>query len=135
MIRSVSAIVAAVLVWFAVATVGNLAVRVMIPGYTAVEAAMNFTLPMQIARLTVGLLSSLCAGAACAAIARSGRLPAWIAASLMVLLFLPVHYSVWEKFPVWYHAFFLITLAPAVLLGAAIRASRGRGRRASPPAA
>lgn len=69
--------------------------------------------------------------AACAAVARSKRLPARIAASLMVLLFLPVHYSVWEKFPVWYHAFFLITLAPAVLLGAAIWAPPRRGHPAS----
>lgn len=120
MIRSVCAVVAAVLVWFTVATLGNFVLRAMVPGYTAVEAAMTFTLPMQIERLGLGLLSSLCAGVVCAAIAAPKRAPVTVAASIMVLLFLPVHYSLWAKFPVWYHAFFLLSLAPAVLLGAAL---------------
>ena|ERR1700758_1180320 len=118
MIRGVCAVVVAVFVWFVVATIGNLALRVMIPGYAEVERAMSFTLPMQIARLALGLVSSLCAGAVCAAITRSKGLPVKVLAGIMVLLFLPVHYSLWAKFPVWYHAFFLITLAPAVMLGA-----------------
>lgn len=120
MIRGVSAVVAAVLVWFAVATIGNMALRLLIPGYAEVERAMTFTLPMQIGRLALGLVSSACAGVACAAVARSKGLPVKVAASIMVLLFLPVHYSAWAKFPVWYHAFFLVTLAPAVILGAAL---------------
>ena len=126
MIRAVGAVVVAVLVWFVVATVGNLALRVMIPGYAEVERAMTFTLPMQIGRLALGLVSSLCAGAVCAAIARSKGLPVKIVASIMVLLFLPLHYSLWAKFPVWYHAFFLITLAPAVILGAVLWQRRSK---------
>jgi len=27
----------------------------------------------------------------------------------------------WDKFPIWYHLFFLITLVPAFLIGAALR--------------
>jgi hypothetical protein len=38
----------------------------------------------------------------------------------LLFFFLPVHYSLWDKFPVWYHLFFLVTLAPAVLLGSAL---------------
>jgi hypothetical protein len=119
-VRAVSAVIVAILVWFTVATVGNLALRAVIPGYASVEGTMTFTLPMQIGRLVLGLVSSVCAGIVCAAIARSNRMPVQIAASIMVLLFLPVHYSLWAKFPVWYHAFFLITLAPAVLVGATL---------------
>jgi hypothetical protein len=44
-----------------------------------------------------------------------------MAAVIMVLLFLPVHYMLWAKFPIWYHLFFLITLAPTMLIGAALR--------------
>ena len=120
MIRAVCAVVVAVLVWFAAATIGNVALRLLIPGYAEVERAMSFTLPMQIGRLALGVVSSVCAGVVCAAIARSKGLPVKLAAICMVLLFLPVHYSLWAKFPIWYHAFFLITLAPAVLLGAAL---------------
>jgi hypothetical protein len=118
MIRSIGAVVLAFVAWFVVATIGNLALRGMIAGYAAAEATMTFTLPMQIGRLAVGLVSSLCAGAVCAAIAGRRRLPVKIFAGIMLLLFIPEHYVLRAKFPIWYHAFFLITLAPAVLLGA-----------------
>ena len=82
---------------------------------------MTFTLTMMICRLIVGLISSLCAGFVCALISPSSRLAPKVAAVIMVLLFLPVHYMLWAKFPIWYHLFFLITLAPMMLIGAALR--------------
>ena len=127
MFRSVCAVVLGVVTWFTVATVGNLALRQFLPGYTEVEAGMNFTLAMQIARLALGLVSSLSAGLAAVAVSRPSGYAVKVVAAGMVLLFLPVHYSLWAKFPVWYHAFFLITLAPAVLLGAAVL-RKGRSR-------
>ena len=35
----------------------------------------------------------------------------------MLLFFIPVHYSLWTKFPVWYHAYFLTSLVaiPAIV--------------------
>jgi len=45
-----------------------------------------------------------------------------VAALIMLLLFVPVHYMLWAKFPIWYHLFFLISLAPTLLIGAAVRA-------------
>jgi hypothetical protein len=32
----------------------------------------------------------------------------------------PEHIRLWDKFPVWYHLTFLITLAPLLALGAAV---------------
>jgi hypothetical protein len=32
----------------------------------------------------------------------------------MLLMFVPIHYGLWDKFPVWYHLVFLITLAPII---------------------
>jgi hypothetical protein len=90
----------------------------VLPGYSQVEEAMAFTLPMQIGRLTLGLVASLGAGALCTLVARQRRVPSGVLGVIMVALFLPVHYDLWDKFPVWYHLFFLITLAPAVLAGA-----------------
>jgi hypothetical protein len=121
MLRSVCAVLVSVIAWFLVATVGNLLVRILVPGYTEVEVAMSFTLPMLICRLGIGLISSLCAGILCATVARSNGLAVKVFAGLMVILFLPVHYNLWPKFPVWYHIFFLGTLAPAILLGALLR--------------
>ena len=131
MFRPVFAVVLGVVTWFAVATVGNFALRQFIPGYSAVERRMNFTFAMQIARLALGLVSSLCAGIATAAVSRPNSYAVKVVAAGMVLLFLPVHYSIWARFPVWYHAFFLITLAPAVLFGAAVL-RRSRSPQGSP---
>jgi hypothetical protein len=120
MLRSISAILIAVVAWFLIASVGNRVLRAAMRGYTDVEVAMAFTLPMQIGRLALGLVSSLCAGTVCALIARPGSHAAKFFGGIMLAFFLPVHYSLWDKFPVWYHIFFLGTLAPAIILGAAI---------------
>ena len=77
---------------------------------------------MMICRLLLGLVSSLCAGFVCATIARN-RVAAKVAAAVMVVLFLPVHYMLWAKFPIWYHLFFLISLAPMLLVGAALQSN------------
>ena len=119
MIRSILAVIVAVIVWFLVATLGNLILRLAIPGYSAVEVSMNFTLTMMICRLVLGLVSSLGAGFVCATISRN-RIAPKVAAAFMVILFLPIHYQLWDKFPIWYHLFFLITLAPAMLIGAGL---------------
>lgn len=121
MFRSICAVVVSVFTWFLVATLGNWVVRAVVPGYRDVEVAMSFTLTMLICRLLVGLISSLCAGFVCATIARPNSRATMFLAGLMVVLFLPIHYSLWLKFPPWYHIFFLGTLAPAVLLGAMLR--------------
>jgi len=120
MIRSILAVIVAVITWFIVATIGNWILRVALPGYSAVEVSMNFTFTMMICRLVLGLLSSLCAGFVCATIARNTVAPK-VAGAVMVVLFLPVHYMLWVKFPMWYHLFFLISLAPALLIGASLQ--------------
>ena len=121
MLRSILAVVVAVIMWFVIATMGNWILRAAIPGYSAVEVAMTFTLTMMVCRLVLGLVSSLGAGFVCAAVAGGNWLAPKLAAAVMVLLFLPVHYMLWNKFPIWYHLFFLITLAPTMLLGAALK--------------
>jgi len=120
MIRSILAVIVAVISWFIVATIGNWILRAALPGYSAVEVSMNFTFTMMICRLVLGLLSSLCAGFVCATIARN-TVPPKVAGAVMVVLFLPVHYMLWVKFPMWYHLFFLISLAPALLIGASLQ--------------
>ena len=126
MLRSICAVIISVVTWFLVATVGNLLLRVLFPGYAAVEVAMFFTFPMKLARLALGLISALCAGIVCAAIAKKGSNAAKVVAGIMFVLFVPVHYMLWAKFPVWYHLFFLLSLPPAVLLGASLLPNRAK---------
>jgi hypothetical protein len=121
MLKSMLAVVVAIIAWFLVATICNLVLRLALPGYSAAEVTISFTLTMMICRLITGLISSVAAGFICAAIAGRSRPAPKIAAVIMVLLFLPVHYMLWNKFPIWYHLFFLITLAPTMVIGAALK--------------
>ena len=127
-LRAVLAIAAGFIVWFAAATVGNLLIRSLVPGYAEVEKAMNFSLAMLFARLVLGAGASIVAGIACAAVTPKTRWPVFVFALLLVALFVPVHVSLWDKFPIWYHIVFLGSLFPLVLLGAKLPGSRG-GRR------
>jgi uncharacterized membrane protein YoaK (UPF0700 family) len=118
-----------VIAWVVVATVGNLILRVAWPAYAAVEAAMSFTLAMLLARLALGALSSLCAGFVAARITRRNGTSVKVLAVLLLAVFVPVHYALWDRFPVWYHVAFLLSLLVLPVLGAmcySTRTERGR---------
>jgi hypothetical protein len=42
-------------------------------------------------------------------------------------MFVPVHIAIWSKFPAWYHLTFLLTIIPAVLVGALLPLRRNKG--------
>ena len=116
--RTIGGIVAGFVAWWIVATVLDIGLRLWLPGYVQVEHALVFTLPMKIARLSIGAVSSVVAGAVVRVIApASGRAP-WILGLALLLLFVPDHIHLWMKFPIWYHLTFLLTLVPLVILGA-----------------
>jgi len=117
MIRKIAGIVAGLVVWFIVATIVNILFRISWAGYAEVETVMSFTVAMMIARLLLGALSSLCAGFAVASITKANRRAAMVLGALLTALFIPVHYGLWDKFPVWYHLIFLASLFPFTLLG------------------
>jgi hypothetical protein len=131
MIRSMLAVLAGFVTWFVVATLGNFLIRALLPGYQAAEPAMTFTLAMLVARLGLAIVSGLAAGYTCSAVARGDVRAVYACAALLVLCFLPIHFKLWAKFPLWYHLFFLVTLAPLVVWGAALR-RRGQARAAAP---
>ena len=118
--RGIAGVAGGLVAWMVVATLGNLALRFAWPGYGDAEKEMMFTLGMLIARLFLGALSSLCAGLTVAWIAkRDGRVVA-ILAGVLFALFVPVHYQLWGRFPVWYHIVFLTSLIVMTLFGAAM---------------
>jgi hypothetical protein len=118
MLRAIGGIAGGLFAWVLVATIGNRVLRAAWPGYAAVEVAMNFTLAMLLLRLLLGALSSLCAGFFTAWIARGNRVAITVLAGLLLVAFIPVHYTLWERFPVWYHLTFLLSLVAVPVLGA-----------------
>jgi len=134
MLRAIAAVIIAFVSWFVIATIGNLGLRLTWHDYAQVEKAMNFTLSMMLARLVLGTLSSLGAGFVVAWISRSSRVAALSLVGLLLLLFLPVHYQLWQKFPVWYHLVFFATLIVIPLLGAKLYVTRAVREGKSVPA-
>ena len=118
MARLVLGVIAGVVVWLLVATLGNMVIRFALPGYAEVETAMRFTTAMMAARLCLGVVSSFAAGLVVAWITGRNRVAIAILAGILLVFFVPVHYGLWEKFPLWYHLAFLISLVVITPLGA-----------------
>lgn len=127
MFRFIAGVVVGLAVWIAAVSLLNGGLRYGWSDYAAVEKAMTFTLEMMVARLSMSAASSLISGYVAALVARGGSAPL-VAGAILLLLFLPVHYSIWSHFPIWYHLTFLISLPLLSYLG-------GRLWRAQPVAA
>ena len=74
---------------------------------------------MKFARLVLGAISTLGAGFVAAWIGKGRMRAATLTGVVLLGLFIPGHYMIWNKFPVWYHLTFLVSLLPLTLLGAA----------------
>jgi len=126
--RTVLAVIGGFVAWCVIATVLDIGLRLALPGYSQAEPILAFTLPMELARLTIGVFAALAAGAAARAIAPASRIAPWIAGLLLLALFLPVHIHIGARLPLWYHLSFLAPLAPLVALGASMCPPLRRGR-------
>ena len=132
MLKAILGVIAGLVVFVAVATIGGLIPRLSWPAYASVAAAMTFTLPMLITRLSIGAVATLSAGLVTALITwRSIR--ATLTTGVVLLLgFVPQHILIWARFPAWYHVTFLLSLLPLTYLGgrAARRMKVPAGERA-----
>lgn len=126
--RKIVGVVGGLVAWIFVATILNWLMRWGWPGYAEAEKPMTFTLPMLAARLAVGALSSLAAGAVFALIAKGAGTAATALGVVLLAVFLPVHYGLWDKFPLWYHVVFLVSLLPFAILGARMNALRSQSQ-------
>ena len=120
MVKGIAGVAGGLVVWMLVATLGNLVLRFAWPGYADVEKAMTFTVGMLIGRLVLGAVATACAGAAVAVIAKRNDRIVALFAGLLVLLFIPVHYNLWNNFPLWYHVVFFALLVSMTFAGAAM---------------
>jgi hypothetical protein len=120
MLRGIAGVVGGLVAWFLIATVGNLVLRATWPSYAEVEVAMTFTLGMLLARLFLGAFSSLGAGLVVAWITNRNELTSKFLAGVLFVMFIPIHYTLWKRFPPWYHLVFLASLILVTLLGASL---------------
>src|SRR5262245_61091014 len=102
--------------WLIIVTVAGLIMRAAWPAYARVADAMTFTLPMMIARLSIGAIATLAMGWIVATITRS-TVATIASGAVLLLVFIPEHITLWQKFPVWYHLTFLLSLIPLAVLG------------------
>lgn len=125
--RTIGSVVAGLVTWAVVVTLLNFGLRAAIPGYHAAEASLQFTSAMKAGRLIEAALSSFAAGVVVGLIAPSKRWAPWLVGLIVLAMFLPVHISLWNKFPVWYHLTFLVPLVPLVVLGGSFGRTLGQG--------
>jgi hypothetical protein len=117
--KGVIGVLAGLVVWVAVGTAGGLVLRATWPEYVTAAPMMKFTLAMRVARLSIGAFATLAMGWAIGVIARSST-PTLVAGVLLLVAFIPVHVALWDKFPVWYHLTFLLSLVPLAYTGGKI---------------
>jgi hypothetical protein len=124
MARKALGVVTGLAVWIAVATVAGVILRAAWPAYASVADVMTFTLPMMLARLSIGAVATVAAGWVAATIARRSTLATLLPGVVLLAGFIPQHITLWEKFPIWYHLTFLLSLIPLAFLGGKLEAIR-----------
>lgn len=132
MSKNILGVIAGLVVWVTIVMVAGIILRLSWPAYASVAAAMTFTLPMLVARLSIGALATLAMGLVTAAILQRSILASLIPGVLLLIGFIPQHKMLWDKFPVWYHLTFLLSLVPLTWVGATMarrwQSTRGRTR-------
>jgi hypothetical protein len=129
--RTISSIVGGLAAWAVVVTILNFGLRAAIPGYHAAEVSLQFTMAMKVGRLAEAALTSLAAGAVVGWMVPSKRWAPWVVGLIVLAMFLPVHVSLWNKFPAWYHLAFLVPLVPLVAVGGWLGARVGSAPKAA----
>jgi asparagine N-glycosylation enzyme membrane subunit Stt3 len=124
--KTILAVIVGFVAWFAIALGIGSAMRASWPAYAAVADAMTFTLPMMLARLGLGVLGSLVSGWLAARLATHPKAATVALGIALLVIFIPQHIQLWDKFPLWYHTFFLCSLIPLAMLGGLRRAATSR---------
>ncbi|MFM5885893.1 MAG: hypothetical protein ACKOQ3_11335 [Novosphingobium sp.] len=99
------------------------------PAYAAAYPERAFTLPMQLARLGVGAVLVIIAGATISAISRHNRQAiVWGAIiPLVETVWVHLHEPTWSHYPVWYHIVTFCLPIPCALFGAWLQRARFSG--------
>jgi hypothetical protein len=131
-VRNFIGVVTGLAVWVAIAFVAGFIMRQAWPAYVSVADAMTFTLPMMIARLSIAAVATIVMGFVTACITQSA-VARLIPGLILLILFIPEHVMLWDKFPIWYHLWFLLSLVPLTYAGNRIAAAVIRQHHVSAP--
>jgi hypothetical protein len=123
MSKKILGVVAGLIVWVLVVMVAGEIMRRSWAAYASVADAMTFTLPMMIARLSIGALATLAAGLVTAIIVPQSTIVRLMPGVILLIAFIPQHIALWDKFPIWYHFTFLLSLVPLTWIGGTLRSS------------
>jgi hypothetical protein len=114
MLRKFLGVVGGLVGFILIGSVGFFLLRFNWHEYALAEKESTFTLPMLLSRLAMSVVCSVGAGWLAVLVAKGDSRTSWWLGVLMLVIFVPVHYGLWDKFPVWYHLTFLTTLAPII---------------------
>jgi hypothetical protein len=114
--RTIGSVAAGVAVWIVLVVAIDFAMSFAWPDYQAAKPDMSFSLQMKIARLAESTVALVIASLVAARIAPASRAASWALGIVLLLIFIPIHYSLWDKFPFWYHAYFLASLIAVPLI-------------------
>ena len=117
MLRSILSVVVSILVWGLLWVVANTVVAGAMP--TSFDENGVTTDPTLLI-LFIGICAALCvlAGWLCATIAKGSLMRhVWVLALIELAIGISVQVSVWDLFPMWYHATFLAIVVPMHLFG------------------
>jgi len=124
MTKGILGVIAGVVVWVIVVTIAGLIMRAAWPAYASVADAMTFTLPMMFARLSIGAFATLVMGFVTAVVSRQSLVATLLSGVVLLIAFIPEHITLWNKFPVWYHLTFLLSLVPLCYVGGTLASAR-----------
>lgn len=118
MLRTILGVIAGVVGWGVLVTIMNFGLHAVWPAYAAADtpAAMSFDLPMKLARLTESSIASILAALIAQRVAPRSSYAVPVFGLILFVVFVPIHYGLWTKFPIWYHAYFLASLVVLPLL-------------------
>jgi hypothetical protein len=132
--RRIVAVVVGLASWLVVATLLG---RVLVMTWTAYAAraeAYDFSVAMLLTRLGIGVVATMAAGWVTSWWSSRDSISLWALAVVLVIVFVPVHYQLWSRFPVGYHVAFLGSLVPLTHLGGVLMRSRASVKVSQGPA-
>jgi hypothetical protein len=127
MSKGILSVVAGLAVWLSIVIGAGEIMRLSWPAYASVAAAMTFTLPMLTARLSISALATLATGFVTSIIAPHSMFARLLPGVILVIAFIPQHIMLWDRFPVWYHLTFFLSLVPLTYVGGTISSALREG--------
>ncbi|MBV9329916.1 MAG: hypothetical protein JOZ55_00015 [Alphaproteobacteria bacterium] len=125
MLKDALAVIAGLVLWVVIISVLGFIMRESWPAYAAADPSMAFTFPMKVARLLLSSVGLVAAAVLVARLAVHTRYAELALGILLLIVFIPIHIQLWNRFPIWYHLTFLVSLVVLPLVTETFVSRRG----------